>query len=330
MAINKFLHTVISSYVLASIFVVGVSAWFLLKNKDVIMAKRSMVVAIVFGLISSIVTIWSGDDSARQVAEHQPMKLAAMEGLYKGDRQAPLIAFGVFGEREQEGPHKREQFIVNFEIPKALSYLAFLEGDAFVPGIDDLVHGNEKEGIPSYEERINSGKIAIDALANYKKEKKAGNLLEANAQLELFETHFKDFGYGFYYGHNPHELIPNVKLSFYSFHIMVVLGTWFLVLFILLFYHIKKGTLQQKRWLLWASLFTIPLAYLASQSGWVVAEVGRQPWTIQNLMPNIAAVSQIKVQSVQTTFFLFLIIFTALLIAEVKIMLSAIKKGVAH
>jgi cytochrome d ubiquinol oxidase subunit I len=329
-AVNKFLHTVISSYVVAAIFVVGVSAWFLLKNREVVLAKRSMVIAIVFGLVSSIVTIWSGDESAREVAKHQPMKLAAMEGLYKGDREAPLIAFGVFGDQEQEGPHKREQFLVEFQIPKALSYLAFLKGEAFVPGIDDLVHGNEKEGIPSYQERINSGKIAIDALAAYKNEKKAGNTTEAEKQLKIFDAHFKDFGYGYYHGRNPHELIPNVKMSFYSFHIMVILGTWFLLLFIILLYHLRKNNLQKKRWLLWASLFTIPLAYLATQSGWVVAEVGRQPWTIQNLMPNIAAVSQIKVQSVQTTFFLFLVIFTALLIAEIKIMLTAVKKGSQH
>jgi len=109
-----------------------------------------------------------------------------------------------------------------------------------------------------------------------------------------------------------------------------MLGTWFVLLFILLFIYVRKGTIQQKRWLLWATLFTIPLGYLASQAGWVVSEVGRQPWTIQNLMPNIAAVSQIKVQSVQTTFFLFLVIFTGLLIAEIKIMLSAIKKGSDH
>jgi len=330
MAVNKFLHTVISSYVVASIFVAGISAWFLLKNREVILAKRSMVVAVVFGLIASLVTIWSGDDSARQVAKYQPMKLAAFEGLYQGDQQAPLIAMGFFGKKEQEGPHHREQFIVQFEIPKALSYLAFLRGDAHVAGIDDLVHGKPSEGIPSYEERINSGKMAIDALAAYKEKKKAGQTEEAEAELKIFEEHFNDFGYGFYYGHNPHELIPNVKMSFYSFHVMVVLGTWFVLLFILLFFQIKKGTIQQKRWLLWATLFTIPLAYLASQAGWIVAEVGRQPWTIQNLMPNIAAVSQIKVQSVQTTFFLFLVIFTGLLIAEIRIMLAAIKKGSDH
>lgn len=330
MAINKFLHTVISSYVVAAVFVVGVSAWFLIKNRDIVLAKRSMVVATVFGLTASIVTLWTGDESARQVAKHQPMKLAAMEGLYKGDREAPLIAFGVFGEKEQEGPHEREQFIAHFEIPKALSYLAFLRGDAFVPGIDDLVHGNEQEGIPSYQERINKGKLSIDALAAYKKAKKAGSELEAQTQLKIFEDNFEHFGFGYYFGRNPHELIPPVKISFYSFHIMVMLGTHFLLLFSLLLYFLWKGNLQNKRWLLWITLFTIPLAYLASQSGWVVAEVGRQPWVIQDLMPNIAAVSQIDAHTVQTTFFMFLVIFTALLIAEVKIMLSAIKKGTAH
>jgi len=258
------------------------------------------------------------------------MKLDAFEELYQDDQEAPLIAMRFFGEKEHEVPHHREQFIVQFEIHKSLSYLAFLQGDAYVAWIDDLVHGKPSEGIPSYEERINSGKIAIDALAAYKKKKKAGLTEEAEAELKVFEEHFNDFGYGYYYGHNPHELIPNVKMSFYSFHIMVMLGTWFVLLFILLFIYVRKGTIQQKRWLLWATLFTIPLAYLASQAGWVVSEVGRQPWTIQNLMPNIAAVSQIKVQSVQTTFFLFLVIFTGLLIAEIKIMLSAIKKGSDH
>ena len=329
MAINKFIHTVVSSYVLASIFVVGVSAWFLLKNREVLLAKRSIMIATVFGLTASFVTIWSGDDSARQVAKYQPMKLAAMEGLYKGDIEAPLIAMGVFGEPETT-EHKREQFLIEFRIPKALSYLAFLRGDAFVPGIDDLVHGNPSQGIPSYDERIASGKIAIDALAAYKKEQKAGHKELAAEQLEVFEDHFQDFGYGYYDGHNPHDLIPNVKMSFYSFHIMVMLGMWFLLLFILLSFSLLRGKLEKRRWLLWASLLTIPLAYLASQSGWIVAEVGRQPWTIQNLMPNIAAVSQIKVQSVQTTFFLFLVLFTALLIAEIRIMLAAIRKGSQH
>ena len=325
-AVNKFLHTVISSYIVSALFVVGISAWYLLKRRDTVLAKRSMLVASVFGLLATIGTFWSGDESARQVAATQPMKLAAMEGLYKGDRDAPLIAMGIFGDQENTH-HKREQFLVEFKIPKALSYLAFLDSDKFVPGIDDLVHGNKKEGISSYDERIASGKTAIDALGNYVKAKKAGDLQTAENELKTFRAHEKDFGYGYYFGKNPHVLIPNVKMSFYAFHIMVILGTYFLVLFIILFVKTLRGKLDQSRSLLRLTLWSIPLGYVASQSGWIVAEVGRQPWTIQNLLPNIAAVSQIDAYSVQITFFLFLIIFTTLLIAEIKIMLSAIKKG---
>lgn len=328
-AVNKFLHTVISSYIVSALFVVGISAWYLLKRRDTVLAKRSMLVASVFGLLATIGTFWSGDESARQVAATQPMKLAAMEGLYKGDREAPLIAMGIFGEQDSTH-HRREQFLVEFKIPKALSYLAFLDADKFVPGIDDLVHGNEKEGIPSYDERIASGKTAIDALGNYVKAKKAGDLQTAENELKTFRAHEKDFGYGYYFGKNPHMLIPNVKMSFYAFHIMVILGTYFLVLFVILFIKTLKGKLDQSRGLLRLTLWSIPLGYIASQSGWIVAEVGRQPWTIQNLLPNIAAVSQIDAYSVQITFFLFLIIFTTLLIAEIKIMLSAIKKGADH
>lgn len=330
MSVNKFLHTIISSYTLGAVFVVGISAWFLLKKREIVLAKRSMVVAITFGLISSIVTLMSGDESARQVAKLQPMKLAAMEGLYKGSREADLVAIGVFRQKGGNKDFEKEKFLMEFKIPKALSYLAFLNGDAFVAGIDDLVEGNEKEGIPSYQERINSGKIAIDALANYKKEKKAGNSEKAEEQLKIFEANFKNFGYGYYHGHNPKELIPNVKMSFYSFHIMVMIGSWFLLMFLLLLRGIYKGKLHKKRWLLWATLWSMPLAYLASECGWIVAEVGRQPWTIQDLMPNMVAVSQIKTHSVQTTFFLFLVIFTVLLIAEVRIMLKAIKEGANH
>ena len=328
-AVNKFLHTVIYSYIVASLFVAGVSAWFILKKKDVVLGKRSILVAAVFGLLATIGTMWSGDESARQVAVTQPMKLAAMEGLYQGDRNAPLIAMGIFGDPEKD-EHHREKFIFEIKIPMALSYLAFLQGDAFVPGINDLVHGNKKEGIVSYQERINSGKIAIDALGNYIKFKKSGDLANAEKELAIFRTHEKDFGYGYYFGKDPHMLIPNVKMSFYSFHIMVILGTWFLVLFVLLFIKILQGKLENSKTLLRLTLWSIPFGYVASQAGWIVAEVGRQPWTIQNLLPNIVAVSQIDAYSVQITFFLFLIIFTTLLIAEIKIMLSAIKKGSAH
>jgi len=328
-AVNKFLHTILSSYIVGAVFVAGISAWYLLKNKNVILAKRSIIIASVFGLSASLATILTGDESARLVAKHQPMKLAAIEGLYDGQQNAPLIAIGLFGDRDPEQPNM-ENFALKIEIPNALSYLAFLDPNAFVPGINDLVHGNKKHNILSYEERIALGKKSIDGLAAYKKAKKAGDEVNAAKNLKIFEDNFEHFGYGYYFGKDPNLLVPNVKISFYSFHIMVILGTYFLILFILLVYFMYKNKLTKMRWLLWITVFTIPLAYVATEAGWVVAEVGRQPWVIQDLMPNIIAVSKIDAHSVQLTFFLFLVVFTVLLIADIKIILNKIKKGLNH
>ncbi len=325
-AMNKFLHTITSGYLLAAIFVVGVSAWFLLKKREEQFAMKSIIVASIFGILAAVYTIFSGDESARVVAKHQPMKFAAMEALYDGQQNAPLVAVGFFGRPNPEQPNE-QQFAFKFEIPDMLSYLAFLDANAFVPGIRDLVHGNEERGIISYKEKIAKGKKAIDALAAYKNAKKAKNEQEANEALKIFKENFEYFGYGYYFNKDPHMLLPNVKISFYAFHTMVILGGFFLVLLIYIYFLARNNKLQDKRWLLWTALWTIPLVYLAQQAGWVVAEVGRQPWVIQDLMPNIAAVSQIDTYSVQITFFLFLLVFTALLIAEIKIMLTTVRKG---
>ncbi|MCF6242450.1 MAG: cytochrome ubiquinol oxidase subunit I [Bacteroidales bacterium] len=325
-AMNKFLHTITSGYLLASIFVVGVSAWFLLKKREEQFAMKSIIVASVFGILAAVYTIFSGDESARVVAKHQPMKFASMEALYDGQQNAPLVAIGFFGHPKAETPNEQE-FAFKFEIPNMLSYLAFLDANAFVPGIRDLVHGNQERGIISYKEKIAKGKKAIDALAAYKNAKKAKKEQDAADALKIFKENFEYFGYGYYFGKDPHMLLPNVKISFYAFHTMVLLGGFFLVLLMYIYFLARNNKLQDKKWLLWTALWTIPLVYLAQQAGWVVAEVGRQPWVIQDLMPNIAAVSQIDTYSVQITFFLFLVVFTALLIAEIKIMLTTVRKG---
>lgn len=328
-AVNKFIHTIMSSYIVGAVFVVGISAWFLLKNREEILAKRSIIVASIFGLAASFATILTGDESARVVAKYQPMKFAAMEALYNGKQNAPLVAIGLFGKNSGDN-HNIEEFAAKIEIPNALSYLAFLDPNSFVPGISDLVHGNEEHNIPSYNTKILKGKLSIDALAAYKKHMKNGEEIEAQKQLKIFTNNFEYFGYGYYFGKDPHQLVPNVKLSFYSFHIMVILGGFFMLLFSLLVFFIYKNKLQKMKWLLWTAVWTIPLVYIASEAGWIVAEVGRQPWVIQDLMPNLAAVSRIDVSAVQTTFFLFLTVFSVLLIAEIKIMLGQIKKGSNH
>jgi cytochrome d ubiquinol oxidase subunit I len=186
-AINKFLHTITSAYVLASVFVIGISAWFLLKNRQTLFAKRSMLVASVFGLIASLYLAFTGDGSARQVVLTQPMKLAAMEGLYHGKENAPLVVFGALGEQPPVEKTEDEGFLFRIEIP-GLSYLAYRDSSAFVPGIYDLVHGNAERNIPAYPEKIAQGKLAIQALKDFKAAQKAGDDAQAQAALKVFEA----------------------------------------------------------------------------------------------------------------------------------------------
>ena len=323
-AVSKFLHTISSGYVLASVFVIGISAWYLIKRRDVMFAKRSMVVAASFGLITSLFMLTSGDESAFEVAQNQPMKLAAMEGLYKGESRAGIIAIGLLDKEKKLGD-ERDPFIFSLEIPNALSFLGYHSLNAFVPGIHDLVYGNEKHHIMSVKEKMDEGKIAVSSLTAYKKYKKEGKDNQAKEALQNFRAHEKYLGYG--YLENAEDAVPNVALTFYSFHTMVGLGTWFLILFILVLYFAMINEIEKKRWLLYAALLSIPLAYVAQECGWIVAEVGRQPWAIQDLLPVGMAASNIASSSVMITFWLFAVLFTGLLIAEVKIMLTQIKNG---
>ncbi len=327
MAVSKFLHTITSSYTLASLFVIGVSAYYLKQNRHHAVVKKSMLIAAVFGILSIIFTIATGDSSAREVAQKQPMKFAAMEGMYNGQKGAGLVAVGIITSSKDDPDNKNvKDFAFKIEIPNILSYMAFLDFDAFVPGINDLINGNKEHGIIPVMEKVRMGKLAINALADYKNYKKAGALDKAEEARIVLEENFKYFGYG-YFEKDTDRLIPNVPLSFYSFHLMVALGFWFIIVFAMVIWKIlKKNGAFSKLWLQ-IFIFTVPLAYIASQAGWVTAEVGRQPWVIQDLMPTMAAVSHIDSTTVQITFWMFLTIFSGLLIAELKIMFTAIKKG---
>jgi cytochrome bd ubiquinol oxidase subunit I len=328
-AINKFLHTISSGYVLASVFVIGVSAWFLIKKREKAFAERSMVVAAVFGLITTGFIILTGDGSARNMARVQPMKFAAMENLETGRQNAPLVAIGMLKEDLSDSSGKMQDFRFLIEIPNMLSYMAFLDPNAFVPGINDIVNGNPAHHIMSFEERSKKGKIAIDALAAYKQAKDSGNDSLARYNLALFRENYPHFGYGYYAGRDMKELIPSIPTTFYSFRIMVGLGFHFAALFLVVLLLTLKGTISRNRVVLYTALWSIPLAYIASELGWIVAEVGRQPWVIQDILPTIAAVSQLQPTSVMVTFWLFFVLFTGLLIAEIRIMTAQIRKGPA-
>jgi cytochrome d ubiquinol oxidase subunit I len=209
--------------------------------------------------------------------------------------------------------------------------MAYGKFDAFVPGVLDLIEGNDERGIISASEKMERGKYAREVLRDLKEAKEANDVVGYEALKARFmdpvfqDEYFQYFGYGFI--NDPQQLIPNVPLSFYSFHIMVGLGFYFLVLFILMLIFVMKNTIERRRGWLRLAIWSIALAYLASMAGWTVAEMGRQPWVIQDLMPTFAAVSKIDAGMVQVTFWLFAAIFTTLAIAEVRIMTRQIKLG---
>ena len=331
-AVNKFLHTISSGFVLASIVVIGISAWYLLKRREILLAKRSILIASVFGLISSLHLIGTGDSSARDVAFDQPMKFAAMEAHFDGRTHAPLVALGALEGKAKEKEYRRRDFIFRIEVPNVLSYMVHRKAGGFVPGVVDLIEGNEEHGILSLEEKIDRGSEAIMTL----KEMKAVKGTDEERYLELrsrfddpqwVESYFRYFGYGYFKGQNPAAIVPNIPIAFYSFHLMVILGGFFVLIFAGALYWGIKDRLENKRWFLWIALWTIPLAYIAGQAGWVLSEMGRQPWVIQDVMPTMAAVSHINTSAVQITFWLFTLTFTALLIAELSIMFKQVKIG---
>ncbi|MBF0575839.1 cytochrome ubiquinol oxidase subunit I [Dysgonomonas sp. GY617] len=328
-AINKFFHTVVSSWILGAAFVAGVAAWYMLKNREPEFSRQSMKVASIFGLVAVLLTAMTGDGSAHQVAQKQPMKLAAMEGLYEGQNGAGLIAVGLLNPEKKSYKDDVDPYIFKVEIPNALALLGYRDMDAFVPGIKDIIEGGYTtttgEVALSFEEKQERGKQAIQALADYRTAKKENNETAAEEYKAKLKENYPYFGYG--YLDTPEQLVPNIPMVFWAFHIMVYIGGFFVAFFAVLWFFSYKKKLENTKWLLWLSILSVPLAYICTQAGWIVAEVGRQPWTIQDVLPVQAAISALSVNSVITTFIVFAVLFTALLIAEIRIMLNQIKKG---
>ncbi|MEA1887764.1 MAG: cytochrome ubiquinol oxidase subunit I [Bacteroidota bacterium] len=330
-AMDKFFHTITSGFVLASLFITGISAWFLIRKREKEMAIKSIKVAAIFGTFASAVLIYTGDTSSRTLAQVQPVKFAAMESLYDGQRQAGLTVFGILKAFEEKDGFTDREVIAQIEIPGFLSVMTHGDKNGYVPGLKDLVYGNEEYGIMPAREKIERGKRARQVLTDYREAKRNNQGEEVESLKNTFENknfqeeYFRYFGYS--YLNRPADIIPNVPLIFYSFHIMVALGFLFILLQILAWYFSANGSIERRRVFQWILLFSIPLPYIASVLGWLVTEMGRQPWIIQDLMPVGVAVSSLSTSMVQTTFWLFAALFTALLIAEVSIMTRQIKNG---
>ena len=308
-AVSKFFHAVFSGWMTGSIFVIGVSCWYLLKKRETKFALASIRVAAIVGIIGTMVLMLSGDSSGIHVGKYQPMKLAAAEGLEDGGTRAPF------------------SIVPGIEIPGMLSILATHDINGYVPGINQVLDGyTTPDGVRhlSAEEKMERGRIALTAFEKYRNLKDSDPVAAEEARKVLDEN-VQYFGYG--YIDNPEELVPNVPLIYWSFRVMVGLGSFLLVLMIFVLWMEWKGKVANMIWLQWVSLLSIPLVYLAGQAGWIVAEAGRQPWTIEGLLPVNAAVSSVSVGAVQTTFFLFVAIFTLFLVIELRILFKAIKKG---
>lgn len=308
-AVSKFFHAVFSGWMTGSIFVIGVSCWYLLKKRETKFALASIRVAAIVGIAGTMALMLSGDSSGIHVGKYQPMKLAAAEGLEDGGTRAPF------------------SIVPGVEIPGMLSILATHDINGYVPGINQMLDGyTTPDGVRhlSAEEKMERGRIALTAFEKYRNLKDSDPVAAEEARKVLDEN-VQYFGYG--YIDNPEELVPNVPLIYWSFRVMVGLGSFLLVLMIFVLWMEWKGKVANMRWLQWVSLLSIPLVYLAGQAGWIVAEAGRQPWTIEGLLPVNAAVSSVSVGAVQTTFFLFVAIFTLFLVIELRILFKAIKKG---
>ena len=333
-AVDKFFHTAISGWVVGAVFVVAVSSWYLLKKREAEreMALKSLRIGAIVGLIASLGAAITGDESAYKVAEVQPMKLAAMEALYNGGNDVSLTAVAAVNPFAQPDYANEEEAPLRMAIPNGLSILATRSLHGYVPGVNDILKGYTREDgtvEPSAQEKMERGRAAITALADYRQAKAEGaDEATLNAKLTTLKENFPYFGYG--YIKDEAELVPFIPVNFWAFRIMVGLGSFFILYFAyILFLGWRKKDISSMKWLLWLAIILVPCAYICSESGWLVAEFGRQPWTIQDMLPVGASVSDIGSSAVATTFWLFLCLFTAMLAVEINIMLKQIKKGPA-
>ena len=316
-AVSKFCHTVTSSWIIGAIFCVGVCCWYLMKKRHTKLAIESMKIGAGVGLIAALLAGGTGHKSGMDVAEVQPMKLAAMEALYDGGTEQGL------------------KLIEGIEVPYGLSIMATNDPKGYVPGINDLVNGYttpDGKTEPSVEEKMERGKKAIEALAAYRKAKIEGE--DASQYLAVLNDNMKYFGYG--YLKNKTDVIPPVAVNFWAFRVMVGVGCLFILFFAVILavtYKWPKALFGKRditalpAWHYWVAIALIPLGYIGSECGWLVAEFGRQPWTIQDMLPTWASVSDLQSSSVIITFFLFLILFSTMLAVEINILLKQIKKG---
>lgn len=319
----KFLHTVTAGYTTAGIFVVGVSAYLMLQRKSFQFAKRSMTIGLLFALCAMGGSGLSGDISALLVTKHQPAKLAAMEAEFH--TQEPPAAWSLFAIPNED---EMDNY-VSIKIPALLGLIATHSIDTPVKGLRDIVAENEQ--------RVRSGLIANRTLTAMRK----GDVSDEN--MELFKAHQKDLGYGLLLVEhaadplNPTEQeiktaarnsVPSVTLNYFAFRVMLgIVSVLGLLCVAAGYFLIYKNDLQARPKVLKVLVLSIPLPFICCEAGWILAEFGRQPWAIQDVLPTYLATSSLSPVDVGISLLCFIGIYTVLLIIEMKLMVKAIKKG---
>ena len=322
----KFVHTVSAGYTVASIFVLGISAWYLLKGRHVALAKRSMTVAASFGLAASLSVVVLGDESGYLSSEHQKMKLAAIEAMWETE-PAPA-AFTLVGIPDSAA--RETHYAVH--IPWVMGLIGTRSLDTEIPGINDLVL--------RAQDRITSGIKAYDALQTIRSFKKQADV-PADV-VTTFEDHGANLGYALLlmrYTEDPRkatpaqiqqaaqDTVPPVGPLFWSFRIMVALGMFFIALTATFFVLSACRKLDAYPWLLKVAVMAIPLPWIAAECGWIVAELGRQPWIIEGVLPTAMAVSNLGAGTVLMTIVMFVAIYTVMFGIEMVLMRKAILTG---
>ena len=318
----KFVHTSIAGYVTAAIFVAGVSAWYMLRNRHMELAKRSFRMAVLFGVFSSIGVISLGDALGFIDGSAQPAKLVAMEGLWKTEK--PPAGFNVIAIPSQ----KEQRNLYELQIPKLLTPLVTHTMDTVIPGADEVERRAKvrmANGIPAA--------LALKTLSEHPGDKVA---------MAQFKAHEKDLGYALLlqryapdltkatpadYEKAARDVIPDVPIIFWSFRIMVLAGFAMLIYLGVATFCSLNNRVQDRRWLLKIAPWFIPVPYIACEVGWLVAEMGRQPWTVYGVLPTWMSASTHSVAYMIFSLTGFILIYSAFIVVEVYLMLKFIRKG---
>jgi cytochrome bd ubiquinol oxidase subunit I len=318
---SKFVHTVSAGYVTGAVFMLSISAYYLLSGRHVAFAKRSIIVASAFGLASALSVVVLGDESGYTITENQKMKLAAIEAMWKTEpAPAPFTLFALPDPATKQNRYE-------IKVPWALGLIATRSLNTPMPGIDELVN--------QAQARIKNGLVAYDALERLK-----ANRSDAAARTDL-AAHAGDLGYALLLkryvadprtahdamiGKAASDTIPGVLPLFWAFRIMVALGFYFIALFAVLFWFTSKRDFS-RRWLLRLCLWTLPLPWVSAELGWFVAEYGRQPWAIDGVLPTFLASSSVSAAQVLFTLCGFVLFYSSLLVIDVMLMGKYVRMG---